>query len=524
MIQLVKKYLDLNRFSNLRTSFEEHFSSHPNYPSIYAITDTFKLLSIENVAIKVPTSQLDALPEHFIASINNDELVLVKKKSNIIILENGKGIKNKLGFPDFIEIWNGVIIAIEPNKLVSKKEDTAAGSAGLLFGIPLIALLVLSLFFNGLQAIHVVFILTTIIGCIGSVFIIQEKLGIKNEVTAKFCNLSAKTSCESVLQSGYGKINKWVSFSDLPLVFFATHFLSLLLFPASTAIIGLVSLVTIPIILYAIFMQQFVIGQWCMLCLFISLIIAIQAVLFLVVINTAVTYEFKNLFFYLISLIVVSTIWFWIRPILEDKTNNITTISTLKRFKRKYEFFQSFLKKIPIFEGFNELEGVYFGDRNVPIILTLIISPSCSYCDKTFQEAYALFKQYPEKVGLHILYNINHDNHDNPYTIVARRVFDLNRTDKNKAQQALIDWHIKKAKLKGWNKKWDLAAIESHFVDNHLLQQYNWSNVNEFNYTPVIIINHELYPAAYEISELQYFFNDIITNHNVVNDTVLVEA
>lgn len=46
MKNLVKKYLHQNQFSDVVEEFEDLFQSHPNYPSLYAITDTFNLLSI----------------------------------------------------------------------------------------------------------------------------------------------------------------------------------------------------------------------------------------------------------------------------------------------------------------------------------------------------------------------------------------------------------------------------------------------------------------------------------------------
>jgi hypothetical protein len=60
MVHLIKKYLDQNHFSNQKEDFEEFFSAHPNYPSIYAITDSLDMLSIENVALNPNESNIGA--------------------------------------------------------------------------------------------------------------------------------------------------------------------------------------------------------------------------------------------------------------------------------------------------------------------------------------------------------------------------------------------------------------------------------------------------------------------------------
>jgi uncharacterized membrane protein len=523
MIHIIKKYLDLNQFSNLKNQFEDHFTSHPNYPSIYAITDTFKLLSIENVAMKVPISQLAALPEYFIASITNDALVLVKKSDTIITIENDKGSNSKLTFEDFKNIWNGIVIAIEPNTVIQKKRNTITSSRVLLYCIPIVALLVLSLFFNGFRTSHLFVLLSALIGFVSSVFIVQEKLGVKNDLISKFCNLSVKTSCESVIQSSLGHINKWLSFSDLPIVFFSVNLLSLLLLPSTVTIVGFLSLLAIPIVLYAVLVQQFVVQKWCILCLIISSCIVFQAVYFIMFLSIGGFYDFQNLFFYLFSFITLSAIWFWVRPVLESKVNAEKSNNELKRFKRKYEYFIALQKEIPVIADLDQLDGVFFGNNNAPIKLTLIVSPACFYCHKAFQEAYELVNQFPEKVALKVLYNVNPDNLDNPYTVVARRVLDLNIADSSKAKAALVDWHVKGMKFKAWNKKWDITVIDNS-INKYLSQQYYWCAENEFNYTPITIINNKMFPQEYEISELKYFFNDFIENDTLVSLPTLVEA
>ena len=94
MIKLVDKYLDLNNFLNAKKEFEDLFLSHPNYPSLFAITDSLNILSIDNIVIKVPKEQLHELPNSFLAIFNND-LVLVDKTESSVVIETEKGKKIK---------------------------------------------------------------------------------------------------------------------------------------------------------------------------------------------------------------------------------------------------------------------------------------------------------------------------------------------------------------------------------------------------------------------------------------------
>jgi len=67
--------------------------------------------------------------------------------------------------------------------------------------LPLITLIAASLVSRNYNFNSIVFLSTSIIGLMLSVFIVQEKLGIKNEIASKFCNLNPNASCDSVIKS-----------------------------------------------------------------------------------------------------------------------------------------------------------------------------------------------------------------------------------------------------------------------------------------------------------------------------------
>jgi len=122
MINIVKKYLEKSHYSNLKEEFEELFLSHPNYPSIYAITDSLDTLSIDNVAIKVPKEQFVELPDSFLAIFNRD-IVLVSKSKDSVAIETNDGKKKNLSFNEFLTDWDEIIIVVEPNINVTTKSE-----------------------------------------------------------------------------------------------------------------------------------------------------------------------------------------------------------------------------------------------------------------------------------------------------------------------------------------------------------------------------------------------------------------
>jgi RNA polymerase subunit RPABC4/transcription elongation factor Spt4 len=199
MKNIVSKYLNQNLYNDLVEGFEDFFQSHPNYPSLYAITDTFTLLSIENVAVKIPKEQITELPNNFLAVFKN-ELVLVNKTNSKIQIENQDLKKKEVNYSDFLENWNGIIIAIEPNTKIATI-STKKSSLWLFYMLPFMALISLSVYFNVFTFYSFTALFVSLIGIVASIFILQEKFGVQNEIASKFCNINANTSCNSVIKS-----------------------------------------------------------------------------------------------------------------------------------------------------------------------------------------------------------------------------------------------------------------------------------------------------------------------------------
>src|SRR5690606_27332665 len=103
--------------------FKENYLSHPDYPSLYAVTDSLELLGIETITATIPKEQLQNLPDIFIAYLyieERAEFVLVNKDQTKITYENQKGKTVKISFDEFKNIWDGLILAIEENEIKEK--------------------------------------------------------------------------------------------------------------------------------------------------------------------------------------------------------------------------------------------------------------------------------------------------------------------------------------------------------------------------------------------------------------------
>lgn len=517
MLKLVQKFLQINRYSDIKNEFKDLFLSHPNYPSLFAITDSFDLLSVENAAVRVSKEQIVDLPTNFLAYFK-EELILVEKAKNFVRINTSKKSNVKMSYEKFLLDWNGVIVAIEPNNVVAR-ENLKAEFSWLKYFLPMVLVTGLSFFYNDYDVFGVTFLITSIIGLIVSVFIVQEKWGVKNTVISKFCNLSSNSSCHSVINFNDDIENRWVSFSDLPLLFFSASIIAILIQPLNSSVfVGFLSLLSIPVIVCSIWIQKFEIQKWCVMCLVVSFLILTQSVIWFSSDMFTLDFSLAVVFPYLFSLALLIPIWATVKGMIKNMLHNESSLKELKKFKRNYSLLDFLSKKISHAKGLEDLKGLSFGKKNAVVKLSVVLSPSCGHCYKTFQEAFDLVLRFPDKIHLNVLFNINPENNDNPYKAVVERLLTINRSTPGKTVEAISDWYIKKMGLKKWLKKWHVDSV-SMLISQEIQKQYEWCSKNNFNYTPVKIVNERLFPNEYELNELKYFLNDYAEEVDVLEQT-----
>ena len=66
------KYLTKNKISIDQIEFQFQYESHPDYPSLLALSDTLKFFKIDNGAFKISEDDLDQIPENFLAVIQKE--------------------------------------------------------------------------------------------------------------------------------------------------------------------------------------------------------------------------------------------------------------------------------------------------------------------------------------------------------------------------------------------------------------------------------------------------------------------
>ncbi|NVK66984.1 MAG: hypothetical protein HWE22_20495 [Flavobacteriales bacterium] len=506
MFIVLEKFLKLNNFSRVISDFKDYYQSHPNFPSLFALTDTLSLLNIENVAARVDKDHFHDLPDSFLGYVEEEgkgpSLALVRKSAQSVEVLFEKKKPKRLSIEEFIKCWNGIVVAIEPG--TNDDASNTISKSSLVLVVTLLCVSGFTLINNSVFSWSYLFNYALyVFGAIVSVAILREKYSSDPNHVSKICSLGTNTSCSSVIKSERAEFTKWIGFSDLGVVFFGASLLTLLLEPDAMGILNSISLFSLPVIIYSIWVQRVVLKSWCVLCLMLAVTLLAQSIWALYTgINVQV--GVVELVF---SLIFMLVIWLFVKKHLDTFDHLKSSNKELLRFKREFEIFKFLQKPLPLETSVISNGKISIGPSDNPVKMSLVISPSCFHCDKAYKDALQLLEENPKRISLEIFYNLNPENQDNPYLKIARSILQLSEVEPEKCIAALSEWHLGDKDLDLWLKKWGQEDDEK--ADRLLAEQYRWCLQNEFNYTPVKIINDCELSMHYSLDELKYFIAEL---------------
>lgn len=502
MKTLLEKFLKANGYSDTYSDFEELYQSHPDYPSLFSITDSLSATGIENLAVRIPKNNVDDLPGLFIGFVDRDFL-LVRKTQNDFHLESEKGVKRTL-LPDaFLTQWDGLVLAIEPKTTLKTKSP--ANLKWALYALPVALLSLISVGYLGHGIFSIAMLLLSLTGLTLAILALRQKLGMRTPVVDNFCNAGSNVSCSDVIANS--KPPLWLPLADLPIVYFATAALALLLQPNAALILGWSSVFALPAILYSVWLQKFGLKKWCVICLAIGFTVIAQLSLFIGM-GTSDALHGDALFVSGFSLALIASGWLLFKPFLEKNMELHKKEQSLLRFKRNFNLFRYLSETVVQEEKLSDMTGIRFGNPDAPNRLSLFVSPSCGFCHKAVEDAFSLTGKFSDRLTVNILFNLNADNDENPYVEVVRSLLSLNNVDPESAKKALIDWHINRFDLDTWLKAWKQPFADLN-AQAQMRFQHDWCKSSNIVYTPAKILNGKLYPKGYELEEVRYFFNDL---------------
>jgi uncharacterized membrane protein len=513
MLFILEKYLNLSNYSIRISEIEEYYLSHPNFPSLYAITDTLDFLNIPNIAAEVKTNDISALPNQFITLYKKDEdqeFILIENKNDSFIHyidENKK--KTKIAKDEFLKNWTHIVLLIEKNVT---NENPVGKQKGFFTTILVFFLALLFVFIKTemFSIYSLLFLFFSTIGLIVSVFILQKEFNLNNQFADQICGLfkNSKSGCSEVLNSTTSVIFKTLKLSDVSFVYFLTT-VFLVLFSNESLFFLPISFLLVFVIGYSVYLQIFKVKTPCNLCNLINGILVATIILSTQFINN---YQINNIlnsflvFTIFFSLFLI--LWSKIKPIISKNLELHSSNISLKKFKRNKEVFHFLLQNNKTqLEGLQNLSGISIGNPEAKNELSLFLSASCKFCYSVFKEALQLEKHSKGNIKITIRFNSNIENTNNPYNQVVEIIMENYITSGNeKAAFLLNEWFVNKLELHIFIDKYKAnATLKAKQI---LQEHYNWCTAHNFNYSPIKIFNSFLLPNEYSVEELKFFCKD----------------
>lgn len=497
----VYKLLSLNNFNISSQEIKLKLNSHPEFPSVKAITDTLDDFKVENLAVKLPFNSIEKLPDQFLSVLKNGDIGLIIKKESKLFLETPLK-KTKITHAQLEMNWTGAIIAIENSK--GKKKILKNSKLIIFISISSLFFIITLYLNNSIKFIEI--LLISILGLVLSIYIIRKVLGIRDELIDKVCKTqSSKIDCNDVMVSNSSKLFGLISLGDLSLIYFSHTILILVLIGYNNLYFSVLSALSIPVIIYTLYQQKFKLNKWCTLCLFLSSVFILQishSIFFIEEYSFDYIFTSKSLFLFFL----ISYAWSFLKPKIEEyfilKTDNIKFL----KFKRNFSQFNTLLerrrfKKVRSYK----VEKLVFGSQTPKVVIDVVISPTCKFCGESFKIYSDLLDNFNNNdLQINFIFNVSKNN--SKAIIIAAKILSVYYNQgRKKCLEALKFWYDNE-NVNKWESLYNNESI--NYVKN-IEKQADWCVENNINHVPVTLINNCFYPTQYELSDIFYFINDL---------------
>jgi hypothetical protein len=512
-----------------KKEFDFQFKSHPDHPSLLAISDTLNFFNISNNSFKVNISEIELLPNKFVARLKgsqNGYLSYIEGYDDKITYTTEANVKQSISKIDYGKIWGNIVLILETHDFIGKDINKPKLNDWV-FKVTLLLFLFLFIFiaFNSVvNKWFLGFYIFPLLGLYLSVAALNDLFKTKNEFLDKFCNASNSSSCNTIIKSSKWKILEIVGFSDLSIVFFFVQIVSLFLMGLSGQLIDFFSisllclLASTPVIATSIFYQKYVEKKWCTICLGIISVILMELVYVLVLKNSFdFTISLLSITIYLFVVFTISLFWYFLKNNLE-RINDLEVLKIKSnRFKRNYGIFKKVLMSSTRLQF--PKSDLVFGNKEAHISINILTSPYCGYCKEPHYMLKSLLDSYGSNLNLSIYYNVNLNNKD-LLKLVCSLINSTSKDGSNKYFEAMDDWY-KKQNAEKWLSKYQ-TNDNLNEIKTNLKMQHDWFIENDINFTPCLFINGFQFPKDYSINDLRFFINELIDDDSFAPKDVAI--
>jgi len=516
-VQLLKK---LN-VPVTNTSVIESLEQHPDYPSLYSISDSLKKWKVESLALKVEADKLEEVPTPFIAHIKNSggSFVLVDDVNGSVSYVNENGKKSKKTKEEFLQEWSNIALVAERStgageiNFAQKKRKEVVNNLRIPFLI--FASLVLVVFYSYMQwqtpasFLPSFLLLIKLAGIVISGLLLWFEIDKANPVLKQFCSAGKNTNCSSIVNSKASKLFNFISWSEIGFFYFAGGFIFLLLSVNSQlsafTFLSWLNLFALPYTLFSVFYQWRIAKQWCRLCLFVQGILLAEFVVGYF--GYGNTFELFNLStFQLLPLLTsfLLPVFFWIAAKKTYLSAQQAKSYQKEAAKLKYnkEIFNALLTQQKQVTASTEGLGITLGNPSAKHTIIKVCNPYCGPCAKAHAVIDELLET--EDVRVQIIFTAKNEEADTKAKPVKHLMVIAEREDQAIIKKALDDWYgAAKKDYESFAAAWPLNG-ELVKQGGKLEAMDKWCEETGISFTPTIFIDGYQMPQMYSAENLKH--------------------
>jgi pseudo-rSAM protein len=355
-----------------------------------------------------------------------------------------------------------------------------------------------------------------VIGLFFTILLVRFEMGYHSTITEKLCTLK-NAGCKAILNSKISKLFSNLFFSDIGLIWFIGTSLYLLftsiinLELPSFHLLGWLSICYIPVILFSISYQLFVIKKYCPLCIGVMLML-ITEVLFMFVI-----YDFRFQLPQLSEVLMLTTIllittftWVKVKQLLIKNISLQKFKINYLNLKRNPIVIQALLEESTSINTSKLPHPIRLTDNKSNILITVVLDLYCMPCKEKFiQIKDLLTNSYRNCIDVQVILfsEFEHlENIDHQITKTYLHFIALSQQQPvNHVQIALFDW-FEQIDYLSWSNKYPATINETHL--KQFKEQITWFYENNYDKMPVIFINDKMMPNLIDFENIISIINN----------------
>ncbi|NBC64639.1 MAG: thioredoxin domain-containing protein [Bacteroidetes bacterium] len=489
---------------------KKRIASHPDYPSILAVSDTLHQLGIKHTVARADMKQPNQIPLPALLHLE------AGGGSLLPVYESGE--LNALA--DKLKSWSGVLLKAEPTNTVADKENSLAFKEERRFkgvsitlitaAVGLIAVIMSQVFSWTLLLLAT----TAVAGLLTGYLLFAKDLGITYRAVESFCNAGTGAGCGKVLRSDEGNLFGFITFSDVTLGYFAAQLAAIGLIAPLWAgsglfsCLSLISILALPVIGYSIWLQAVRIKEWCRLCLVVSGILTVQAIIFgylfyLGVLNPLVV-AFPEIITTLLFFGVSGTSVLLVKQTIQQKNRAVQNEMKAVRLKNSPEVFTSLLFRerqvdTALFEN-----DFLIGSPDAPVKLTMAVNLFCGPCKNELEQAKELLSIYPGQVSLSLRLLRSGDKGVSSGLLLKTWLHGVKeRSNRMPDVQELIEAWYEAMDTDQFSDVYPVnGALSTAEADVYAKAHYDWINQAGIVKTPTTFMNGYELPSSYRVKDL----------------------